>query len=67
MSPALTSGFLFTEPRGKSQSDSQKVFFFLRGSQHCSLGTYTVPDPILEAGNAARNKTGKVPVLPGVT
>ena len=33
----------------------------------CSLGTDTVPDPVLEAGSAARNKMGKVPVLLGVT
>ena len=53
--------------QGSPRVTLKKVFFFLRGSQHRSLGTYSVPDPILEAGNAARNKTGKVPVLPGVT
>ena len=41
-------------PPGKSQSDSEKVLSSFVAETLCSLGTDTVPDPVLEAGSAAR-------------
>ena len=45
MSPALARGFLFTEPPGKSQSDSQKVFssFVAVNTVHWAPTLYQTP------------------------